>query len=113
MFHVSDDVKSAIKEAELKRSAEISRVAGHILADSLKAAYSGRANNWHGVVKDSLGNVVYTCSHTHNNRDISSRANGRCALACAESFITEVKKMQYVAPKNWNDVPKWELISKK
>lgn len=113
MFHVSDDVKSAIKEAELKRNTEISRVAGSILADSLKATYSGSANNWQGVVKDSLGNVVYTCNHTHNNRDVSSKANGKCAVACARSFITDVKRMQYVAPKNWNDLPKWELISKK
>jgi len=42
---------------------------------------------WKGVLKDAAGNAVWTCSHIHRNRDISTHASGPSALACAGSEL--------------------------
>jgi hypothetical protein len=51
-----------------------------------RASYTGTSGLWHGAVKVGK-DVVWTCPHTHRNRDQSTRTNGRAACDCASSAL--------------------------
>lgn len=57
----------------------------------LRATYQGWERHWRGVVKNRAGEVVAVCLPLCRNRDQSSRANGRAAVAFADD---ELRKMQ-------------------
>ena len=54
----------------------------------LKAGTKGLPKCWHGVLRDEKGNVVWTCEHTHRNRDLyCGFLKQEAAIACARAEL--------------------------
>ena len=56
---------------------------------NLTGSYSGRPGAWHATIKCD-GKVVWTCPHSHRNRDQSSYRGGWAARSCASAVLTLV-----------------------
>lgn len=82
--------------AEKKAAHEVlcKELAARFKWSDLKAGYCGSAGSWRGVIKSLNGDVVYTCDHTHRNREQTTRTNGTSAVTCARRVIDTIHELQ-------------------
>lgn len=63
----------------------------------LKSGHTGSYHgNWKGVIRDGR-KVIWTCAHSHANRDISSLSAGVSARSCASSVLDLVLHPEHAA----------------
>jgi hypothetical protein len=63
---------------------------------ALNIGFTGRPDNWVGVLRDGDGNIVAECGHSHPNRDEASTYKS-AATACMKSQVVEVLLRNVVA----------------
>lgn len=52
----------------------------------ISASWTGTSLNWHGVIKFGR-DTVWTCAHSHHNRNHSSYSTGQSAHECAREVL--------------------------
>jgi hypothetical protein len=93
-WSVPTSTQRLIAEKKAAHEAQCKELAASFAWSELKAGYCGSSGSWRGVIKSPNGDVVYTCDHTHHNREQSTRTNGRSAVDCVGRVIGTIHELQ-------------------